>query len=75
MRVNIEETGRAEPRFRISETGIGIEEKQLKPYEFEFSPPSSSNDENNIYFELQQESDDGKEIFIFEIRQKPFRIT
>jgi len=26
MRVNIEEQGRIQPRFRISETGIGIEE-------------------------------------------------
>ncbi len=74
MRVNIEEQGRTQPRFRISETGIGIEEKQLKPYDIEFSPEAA--DENNeIYAVIQQESEDGKETYIFTIRQKPFRIT
>ena len=50
MRVNIEEKGRAQPRFRISETGIGIEERQLKPWNFSFNPDSV--DEDNKNYEL-----------------------
>ena len=72
MRVNIEEQGRQSPRFRISETGIGLEESQLKPYEIVFNKLDESKEDN---YQLEQDSEDGLEHYQFVIHQKPFRVT
>jgi len=66
LKVNIDEVGREQPRFRISQTGIGIEESQLKPFEFKFDPevPEKSY-ADNWYHSITQKSDDGLEEYEF----------
>ena len=68
LRINIEEANRQTARFRISDTGIGIEESQLIPAQIK----------NLTYdagmFSLSLTSTDEKENYQYVIKQSPFRI-